>query len=154
MCVIFLGLVVSLVTVIVLLPHTVSFGDAVFLAGAAGRLNAVTTTFDWNDRFNIWSGLFGGTYKVHPSLRTGARAQSARGGTATAGKGFAVFARRGARGARGLCHLGALQSGWREHRGGRIFVADGLCDFDAVEFGDRRGVCLRRDGVARKEVTG
>jgi Na+/proline symporter len=62
MCVIFLGLVVSLVTVIVLLPKTVSFGDAVFLAGAAGRLNAVTTTFNWNDRFNIWSGLLGGTF--------------------------------------------------------------------------------------------
>ena len=38
------------------------FGDAVFLAGAAGRLNAVTTHFDWNDRFNIWSGLIGGTF--------------------------------------------------------------------------------------------
>ena len=38
------------------------FTDAVFLAGAAGRLNAVTTNFDWNDRFNIWSGLFGGTF--------------------------------------------------------------------------------------------
>jgi SSS family solute:Na+ symporter len=62
MCIIFLGLIVSLVTVIVLLPKTVSFGDAVFLAGAAGRLNAVTTTFNWNDRFNIWSGLFGGTF--------------------------------------------------------------------------------------------
>jgi Na+/proline symporter len=62
MCIIFLGLVVSLITVIVLLPKTVSFGDAVFLAGAAGRLNAVTTTFNWNDRFNVWSGLFGGTF--------------------------------------------------------------------------------------------
>ena len=62
MCVIFLGLVVSLVTVIVLLPHSVSFGDAVYLAGAAGRLNAVTTHFDWNDRFNVWSGLIGGTF--------------------------------------------------------------------------------------------
>jgi hypothetical protein len=40
----------------------VSFGDAVFLAGAAGRLNAVTTTFSWNDRFNVWSGLLGGTF--------------------------------------------------------------------------------------------
>jgi Na+/proline symporter len=40
----------------------VSFGDAVYLAGAAGRLNAVTTRFDWNDRFNIWSGLIGGTF--------------------------------------------------------------------------------------------
>ena len=56
MCIIFLGLLVSLITVIVLLPKTVSFGDAVFLAGAAGRLNAVTTNFSWNDRFNIWSG--------------------------------------------------------------------------------------------------
>jgi Na+/proline symporter len=62
MCIIFLGLLVSLITVIVLLPQTVSFGDAVFLAGAAGRLNAVTTTFNWNDRFNVWSGLFGGTF--------------------------------------------------------------------------------------------
>ena len=62
MVVIFAGLVLSLITVIVLLPHSVSFGDAVYLAGAAGRLNAVTTTFDWNDRFNIWSGLFGGTF--------------------------------------------------------------------------------------------
>jgi Na+/proline symporter len=62
MCVIFLGLVISLVTVFVLLPSSVSVGDAVYLAGAAGRLNAVTTHFDWADRFNIWSGLLGGTF--------------------------------------------------------------------------------------------
>ena len=62
MGIIFLGLVVALVTVIVLLPSSVSFGDAMFLAGAAGRLNAVTTQFDWNDRFNIWSGLIGSTF--------------------------------------------------------------------------------------------
>jgi Na+/proline symporter len=62
MGVIFLGLVVSLVTVIVLMPSSVSFGDAMFLAGKAGRLNAVTTHFDWNDRFNIWSGLIGSTF--------------------------------------------------------------------------------------------
>ncbi len=62
MGVILLGLVISLVTVIKLLPASVSFGDAVYLAGAAGRLNAVTTHFDWNDRFNIWSGLIGGTF--------------------------------------------------------------------------------------------
>jgi SSS family solute:Na+ symporter len=62
MFIIFAGLVISLVTVIVLLPSAVSFGDAVYLAGAAGRLNAVTTNFDWNDRYNIWSGLIGGTF--------------------------------------------------------------------------------------------
>ena len=62
MFIIFAGLVISLVTVIVLLPPSVSFRDAVFLAGSAGRLNAVTTNFDWNDRFNIWSGMIGGTF--------------------------------------------------------------------------------------------
>ncbi|HTS66333.1 MAG TPA: sodium:solute symporter [Candidatus Acidoferrales bacterium] len=62
MGVIFLGLLLALITVIVLLPPSVSFTDAVYLAGAAGRLNAVTTGFDWNDRYNIWSGLIGGTF--------------------------------------------------------------------------------------------
>ena len=45
-----------------MLPPDVSFLDAVKLAGAAGKLNAVTTTFDWNDRYNIWSGLIGGMF--------------------------------------------------------------------------------------------
>jgi SSS family transporter len=62
MCIIFFGLIASLVTIIVLLPHSISFPDALFLAGAAGRLNAVTTHFDWNDRFTLWSGLIGGTF--------------------------------------------------------------------------------------------
>ena len=40
----------------------ISFSDQIKLAGAAGRLNPVTFTVDWNDRFNIWSGLVGGTF--------------------------------------------------------------------------------------------
>lgn len=40
----------------------ISFSDQIKLAGAAGRLNPVTFTIDWNDRFNIWSGLVGGTF--------------------------------------------------------------------------------------------
>ena len=62
MVIIFTGLVISLVMVILLLPSSVSFGDALFLAGTAGRLNAVTTNFDWNDRYNLWSGLIGGGF--------------------------------------------------------------------------------------------
>jgi Na+/proline symporter len=62
MCIIFVGLVAALVTIFVLLPNSVSFPDALYLAGAAGRLNAVTTHFDWNDRFTLWSGLIGGTF--------------------------------------------------------------------------------------------
>jgi hypothetical protein len=32
------------------------------VAGAAGRLNPVTLTFDWNDRYNLFSGLIGGMF--------------------------------------------------------------------------------------------
>jgi len=62
MVVILIGLVLSLGVAISLLPPDVSFSQALTLAGAAGRLNAVTTAFDWNDRYNIWSGLIGGTF--------------------------------------------------------------------------------------------
>ncbi len=62
MCIIFFGLIAALIVVIRLLPHAVSFPDALFLAGAAGRLNAVTTGFRWNDQFTLWSGLIGGTF--------------------------------------------------------------------------------------------
>jgi SSS family transporter len=62
MTVILLALVMAFAVAISMLPPDVSFGDAVRLAGAAGKLNAVTTTFDWNDRYNIWSGLIGGMF--------------------------------------------------------------------------------------------
>jgi Na+/proline symporter len=58
MLIMIVGLFVALFMAIYLLPSDVSFIDAVSLAGAAGRLNAVVTSFDWNDRYNIWSGLF------------------------------------------------------------------------------------------------
>ncbi len=56
------GLLAALVAAVMLLPGNVSFMDAVTLAGAAGRLNAVTLNFDWNDRYNLWSGLIGGMF--------------------------------------------------------------------------------------------
>ena len=62
MTVIMLALVIAFAVAISMLPPDVSFLDAVKLAGAAGKLNAVTTTFDWNDRYNIWSGLIGGMF--------------------------------------------------------------------------------------------
>jgi Na+/proline symporter len=56
------ALILALGMAVCLLPHNVSFGDAVSLAGAMGRLNAVTTKFNWDDRYNIWSGLIGGAF--------------------------------------------------------------------------------------------
>jgi Na+/proline symporter len=62
MTIIFAGLILALLTVIALMPHGVSFGDAVYLAGAVGKLNAVDTKLDWDNRYNLWSGLLGGTF--------------------------------------------------------------------------------------------
>src|SRR5579884_2083981 len=59
---IFAALILALVMAVVLLPRGVSFGDAVSLAGVMGRLNPVVLHFDWNDRYNLWSGLIGGSF--------------------------------------------------------------------------------------------
>ncbi|MEX2262150.1 MAG: sodium:solute symporter [Bryobacteraceae bacterium] len=62
MLIIFLGLFVSLFTIVWLLPADVSLLNAVELAGAAGRLNVVDFSFDWDNRYNMWSGLIGGAF--------------------------------------------------------------------------------------------
>jgi SSS family transporter len=56
------ALMLSLGIAVHLLPSHISFGDAVTLAGMAGKLNAVNLHFDWNDRYNVWSGLIGGMF--------------------------------------------------------------------------------------------
>jgi Na+/proline symporter len=62
MSIIFSGLILGLITVISLMPHGVGFTDALYLAGTAGKLNAVDLKFDPNNRYNLWSGLIGGSF--------------------------------------------------------------------------------------------
>ncbi len=56
------ALAVALVIAVMRLPGDVSFLDAVKIAGAAGKLNAVDLHFDWNNQYNVWSGLIGGMF--------------------------------------------------------------------------------------------
>jgi Na+/proline symporter len=56
------GMAVALVMTVYLLPDDVSFPDAVSVAGLLGRLNAVDFSFDWNNRYNFWSGLIAGMF--------------------------------------------------------------------------------------------
>jgi SSS family transporter len=62
MLIMFAGIVIALVAAVMMLPGNTSFSDALSIAGAAGRLNPVVLSFDPNDRFNIWTGLFGGLF--------------------------------------------------------------------------------------------
>src|SRR4051812_11714697 len=62
MIVMTLGLAAACVSAIWLLPPHIHFGGALAIASTANRLNVITTTFDWNDRYNLWSGIIGGAF--------------------------------------------------------------------------------------------
>jgi len=67
MVIIFAGMFVAAYMVVHLLPQGVGFTDALRVGGKMGRLNVITSgidkgSFNWNDRYNIWSGLIGGFF--------------------------------------------------------------------------------------------
>lgn len=62
MIIIFSGLFIAGWMVIHLLPENVGLNDALHIAGKMGKLNAIDTIFDLNNRYNIWSGIIGGFF--------------------------------------------------------------------------------------------
>lgn len=60
--VIWVGMLAALIAAIRLLPTEVSMLDGLRLAGHLGRLEAVTPTWSWTDRYTLWSGLIGGFF--------------------------------------------------------------------------------------------
>lgn len=62
MIVILSGMFVAFCIMIYQLPSGISMGDAVNMAGHLGKMNVVTFKFDWQDRYNIWTGFLGGTF--------------------------------------------------------------------------------------------
>lgn len=56
------GMTAACVVTIRMLPSDVSFLDAVSLTGAMGKMKAVDYSFDWQNRYNFWSGLIGGAF--------------------------------------------------------------------------------------------
>ncbi len=62
MIIIFSGLFLAAGLIIAMLPKEVGVIDALKVAGKMGKLNAIDTTFDLNNRYNIWSGIIGGFF--------------------------------------------------------------------------------------------
>lgn len=56
------GLVTAFVVAVRSLPGDVTFVDAFRIAGATGKLTALDFSFDFNNRYTFWSGLFGGGF--------------------------------------------------------------------------------------------
>ncbi len=62
MFVILLGMIFVMYMIVHLLPEGVSFIEGLKLAGATGKLNAIDLNFDFQNKYNIWTGLIGGTF--------------------------------------------------------------------------------------------
>ena len=62
MMVMFSGIVAAFLAAVWGLPSDTSFLDAIHLAGITGKMHAVDLNFDWENRYNLWSGLIGGTF--------------------------------------------------------------------------------------------
>ncbi len=65
--IIFLAMFLSGYMVVHLLPEDMGFADALKIAGASGKLNVITSGFNengfnWNDKYNIFSGIIGGFF--------------------------------------------------------------------------------------------
>lgn len=56
------GMICAFFMVVYLLPHDISFLDAIKVSGKMGRLNVTDFAFDLNNKYNIWSGLLGGMF--------------------------------------------------------------------------------------------
>ena len=56
------GVLAAVVALIVGLPHGVELGQAMHVAGAAGRLTTIDFSLDLNETYTFWSGLLGGLF--------------------------------------------------------------------------------------------
>ncbi|RPD39691.1 sodium:solute symporter [Chitinophaga barathri] len=62
LAIIFIGMFLAGWVVVHLLPEDIGFSEALHVSGKMGKLNVIVTDFDWNDRYNIWSGVIGGFF--------------------------------------------------------------------------------------------
>lgn len=62
MLIITCGMLLAGIMVVRQLPSGVSLPEALHVAGALGRLNAIDSSFDLSNRYNLWSGLLGGFF--------------------------------------------------------------------------------------------
>ncbi|HEY2431779.1 MAG TPA: sodium:solute symporter [Vicinamibacterales bacterium] len=56
------GLVCAVIALILGLPHDVSVGQALHVAGAAGRMNTIDFHVDARQTYTFWSGIIGGLF--------------------------------------------------------------------------------------------
>lgn len=62
MMVIFSAMFIAGYLIIHMLPEGFGFSETYQLSKKLGKINTIDTKFDWNNRYNVWSGLIGGFF--------------------------------------------------------------------------------------------
>ncbi|MBT8252872.1 MAG: sodium:solute symporter [Flavobacteriaceae bacterium] len=62
MAVIFAGMFIAFFLIISYLPDGITFKKALEVAGASGKMEVLDFSFDFENRYTVWSGLIGGTF--------------------------------------------------------------------------------------------
>ncbi len=62
MIIILSGMFIAAVILVMQFPVDVSLEDAIAVAGKMEKLEVVNLEFDWNNKYNLWSGLIGGVF--------------------------------------------------------------------------------------------
>lgn len=62
MAVIFIGMFIAFFLILDYLPEEVSFSNALSIAGAGDKMELLDFSFDFDNRYTVWSGVIGGTF--------------------------------------------------------------------------------------------
>ncbi len=62
MAVILTGMIVAFFIILSYLPENVSFKNALEIAGTGGKMDILDYSFDFENRYTLWSGLIGGSF--------------------------------------------------------------------------------------------
>ncbi len=62
MAIIFTGLFITFYLVLHYMPANVNFADAMYIASKSNKTNAIETKLNWNNKYNLWSGIIGGFF--------------------------------------------------------------------------------------------
>ena len=62
MGIILIGLIIVFVTVINLFPENISFKKAIEIASTNSKMEVLNFSFDFENRYTVWSGIIGGTF--------------------------------------------------------------------------------------------
>lgn len=62
MVIIFMGMLIAFFMIMSQLPENITFVKALEIAGASNKMEVLDFSFDVNNRYTIWTGIFGGTF--------------------------------------------------------------------------------------------